>query len=168
MPDLLPQERLQPSLLDRLRDDAPQRVSEPLGQWVLSTEQLRASVQRDLEWLFNCPNLEDVEDFSRFPLARRSVVNYGVPDLAGKVLSSTNVIELQRQIREAILTYEPRLMPDSLRITIVAHPDGMGANALQFRIEARLWANPIPVYVLMRTAVDLETAQATVTLEGGR
>ncbi len=49
MAELTPQERLQPSLLDRLTDDRPQETRESRERRVLSMRQLRASVMRDLD-----------------------------------------------------------------------------------------------------------------------
>ena len=54
MAELTTQERLQPSLLDRLTDDEPGSRSEGRDKRVMSMRQLRAAVLRDLEWLLNC------------------------------------------------------------------------------------------------------------------
>ena len=43
MAELLPQERLQPSLLDRLTDDAPESKEESRDKRVLNLAQLRAA-----------------------------------------------------------------------------------------------------------------------------
>jgi len=51
MADLIPRERLQPSLLDRLTDNSPQATVESRDERVMSSRQLRKSVLRDLEWL---------------------------------------------------------------------------------------------------------------------
>ena len=53
MADLKRQERLQPALLDRLLDEDPSNPAESVDKRVLSLTQLRASVLRDLAWLFN-------------------------------------------------------------------------------------------------------------------
>ena len=55
---LIPQERLQPSLLDRLIDDEPEKTVEAPDQRVLSKARLRQAVLRDLAWLFNTTRLE--------------------------------------------------------------------------------------------------------------
>ncbi len=58
---LLPQDRLQPALLDRLTDDEPDKKQEPREARVLSKSRLRQSVLRDLAWLFNATRLEAVD-----------------------------------------------------------------------------------------------------------
>ncbi|MGV8301633.1 type VI secretion system baseplate subunit TssE, partial [Pseudomonas aeruginosa] len=48
MAELTLQERLQPSLLDRLTDDEPGNLKEAAERRVLTLNQLKASVLRDL------------------------------------------------------------------------------------------------------------------------
>ena len=84
MAELTPKERLQPSLLDRLTDNEPDQQKEAREKRVLSMRKLRESVQRDLAWLLNTSNLETVQDLDEYPLVSHSVINYGLPDLAGR------------------------------------------------------------------------------------
>ena len=71
MPELTPQERLQPALLDRLTDDQPDTQQEPRERRVLSKAKLRQAVLRDLAWLFNATQLGADQDLSRTQFARR-------------------------------------------------------------------------------------------------
>ena len=82
MAELTLQERLQPSLLDRLTDDEPGNLKEAAERRVLTLNQLKASVLRDLAWLFNTTSLFDHGPAARMP-AGNSVLNYGLPALAG-------------------------------------------------------------------------------------
>ena len=81
---LLPQDRLQPALLDRLTDDEPDKKQEPREARVLSKSRMRQSVLRDLAWLFNATRLEAVDDLTKAPYVRRSVLNFGLPALSGR------------------------------------------------------------------------------------
>src|SRR5688572_11610252 len=110
MAELLPQERLQPSLLDRLTDEAPEVHEESRDKRVLNLSQLRASVLRDIRWLLNTVNLEATQDLSDFPQVASSTVNFGIPDLSGTSASSTNEMRLERAVRRAILNFEPRIL----------------------------------------------------------
>ncbi len=83
MAELTQKERLQPSLLDRLIDDEPEKKQESRHKRVLSLQQLREGVLRDLAWLFNAGNLGSVQPLDDYPEVQTSVVNYGVPELAG-------------------------------------------------------------------------------------
>ncbi|MFN5622686.1 MAG: type VI secretion system baseplate subunit TssE, partial [Planctomyces sp.] len=51
MAELTTQDRLQPSLLDRLIDHEPQQTQESRDKRVLSLKKLREAVVRDIGWL---------------------------------------------------------------------------------------------------------------------
>ena len=55
-------------------------------------------------------------DPATLPNARRSVINFGLPALSGQTASSLEVADLERAIRQAILDFEPRILPASLRV----------------------------------------------------
>ena len=44
----------------------------------------------------------------------------------------------------------------------------MDQRALAFRIEAKLWAQPVPEQVYVRTKLDLETGHVTMAEYGTR
>ena len=44
----------------------------------------------------------------------------------------------------------------------------MNRNAMSFDIEAELWAQPLPLRLFLRTAVDLETGSIDVVDLGGK
>jgi type VI secretion system protein ImpF len=155
-------ERLQPSLIDRLRDDEPEKTVESRAQRVLSLNRLRRSVQRDLAWLLNCGNLEISEDLDSFPEVAKSVVNFGVPDLTGSTTSSVDISGLERQLRKAILTFEPRLLADGLKVTAEIDQEKMSRNAMTFLIQGQLWAQPLPIDLFLSTELDFETGTASV------
>jgi len=98
----------------------------------------------------------------------RSVLNYGVPEFAGKALSGVDVYQVEQRVRRAIIAFEPRILEESLQVRLVVREDGMDRNALVFDIEGRLWAHPMPLHLLLKTEVDLETGQVTVTEDEGR
>ncbi len=160
-------ERLQPSLLDRLTDDEPDKPVESRTKRVLSTARLRESIRRDLAWLLNTTNLASVRDLSSFPDVADSTLNYGVPDLAGRTKSTVKHEEIERVIRHAIWKYEPRLIRRSVQVKLVGEPSGIKFNNMCFIIEAELWAQPIPLRLFLKTELDLESGDARVTELGG-
>lgn len=161
MVELTPQERLQPSLLDRLTDEEPGARDESRNKRILSIRQLRECVLRDLSWLLNTTQLEANEDLDAYPEVRRSTVNYGVPSLAGNTLSGVDIDVLQRRMRAAILSFEPRLIGSSLRVAVIGAEERK-LNKLSFAIEGELWAQPVPLRVFLKTDVDLEIGDVTV------
>lgn len=166
MAELTPKERLQPSLLDRLTDNEPGKKFESRDRRVLSPQQLRESVRRDLAWLFNTTNLAAAQDIEAYPEVERSTLNYGLPDLAGKTASSVHVPSLEKLIRRAIWEFEPRLVKNSVRVRLVEDKQAYDHNAMVILIEAELWAQPLPLRLFLRTDVDLETGQVQVSEVG--
>lgn len=159
--ELTLRERLQPSLLDRLTDDEPGNVQETADKRVLSLTRLKASVLRDLTWLLNTSSLLDGDAMLHAPVGT-SVLNYGLPPLAGISASSIDVNVLESLIHQAIVTFEPRILPQTLRVRAQALPELMNHNALSFEIEGDLWAQPVALPLLLRTDLDLESGHVQV------
>lgn len=160
-------DRLTPSLLDRLIDDAPDRKAELREARVLSISQLRNCVLRDLAWLLNATRLEAVEDLGSYPEIRRSGLNYGMPSLSGRIATGFSVKETERAIRQAILDFEPRLIPDSVKVRSLDDTKKLDThNVVTFHIQAQLWAQPAPVELTLQTDLDLENGQCLVKEAG--
>jgi type VI secretion system protein ImpF len=164
MAELAPRERLQPSLLDRLTDDEPDKLVESRERRVMSVRTLREGVLRDLAWLLNTTNLFSVS--SRYGLAHvaNSVINYGIPDISGASIANMKIAELERSIRQAIWDYEPRLIRSSVSVKVLA-ADG-GANKIMFAIEADMWAQPYPERLYLKTELDIDRASISLTETG--
>jgi type VI secretion system protein ImpF len=158
-----PQERLQPALLDRLVDEDPQSRQELREHRLITKTRLRQAVLRDLAWLFNATRLEAEVDMSKAPYAQRSVINFGLPAFAGRCASSLEVNELERAIRQAIVDFEPRILPGTLRVRALVEPDRLDHhNVIGVEIEGHLWAQPVPLELLVRTEIDLETGKVEI------
>jgi type VI secretion system protein ImpF len=163
MSGLKGRERLQPSLLDRLTDNAPGQTREPPDQQALTMAQLRQAVLRDLGALLNTTNLATLQDLADTPLAAKSTVNYGIPGFAGMSESSGRVFSLEGELVEAIRAYEPRIHPDSLQVRMRGAYSNDANPALVFEIEGELWAQPIPLQLFLETSIEVETRHAVVT-----
>ncbi|MEL6264865.1 MAG: type VI secretion system baseplate subunit TssE [Pseudomonadota bacterium] len=161
MADKLLTERLQPSLLDRLTDDEAWSREEARDTRVIDARRLRDIIRRDLSWLLNTTNCEAEHDLSTRPEVARSTVNYGVPDLAGKIESIARAIEVRQTIRKAIEDFEPRIVPGSLEINIVEEIEQERA-VITFDIRGELWAQPLPLELYLRTAMDVTTGELHV------
>jgi len=157
-------DRLQPSLLDRLTDDDPQHQAEPAEARVLSKGQLRAAVLRDLTWLMNSTRLGASDSLEAWPEVERSVLNYGLPAFSGETASTLDIKGLERAIREAILRFEPRILADRLEVQAIAQDSVLGwHNVVSVRISGQIWAQPVPLEMMLRTEVDLETGQVSLS-----
>jgi type VI secretion system protein ImpF len=150
-------DKMQPSLLDRLTDDQPQKRLEPLNSNLLTHSALRRRVLRDLQWLFNTINNEAQLDMRGAEHVRRSVCNFGVEALAGRRMSDIEWSDIQRKLTEAILNFEPRILPQGLQVRCISDPHSLDLhNVLSIEIKGRLWCVPWPLEFLFRTDVDLE------------
>lgn len=159
-----PSERLQPALLDRLTDDTPDVQVESRDARVLTKSQLRAAVLRDLVALMNAIRPGASENFAAYPEVERSVLNYGMPAFAGETASTLDVNSLEGAIRTAILRFEPRILAQTLQVEAIANDDVVGwHNIVSVRIAAQVWAQPVPLELLLRTEVDLETGQVALS-----
>lgn len=156
-------ERLQPSLIDRLTDDAPTRLKDAPDAMTMSSAQLRRSVLRDLAHLLNTSNLSTIEDLSATPLAAQSTLNYGIPGFAGLTESASRTMSLERELAEAIKHFEPRIRPESIRVHARGARDDSAIPSLVFIIEGELWAQPVPQQLFLETTIEVETRIAVVT-----
>jgi type VI secretion system protein ImpF len=152
-------DRLMPALLDRLLDERPQERQESESARTMTRSELRQSVLRDLTWLFNAQSASAGDiDPDRHPHALRSGLNYGLPPLAGQLLSNFALRDLEQMLRQVIVDFEPRILADTVVVRGVAPEDSMGHhNAISFEITAQLWAQPYPLELLLKSDLDLET-----------
>ena len=158
---------LQPALLDRLTDNDPTRKGEGRQERVISRTQLRASVLRDLSSLFNTTNVSGEIDLSAYPLVAQSTVNYGMTPLSGKLVSSLDLSELERVLKDAILRFEPRILAHTLSVRGIPATDPLAHhNVVSFEIRGELWAQPYPLELLLKTDVYLESGEMRIA-EGG-
>ena len=155
-------DRLQPALLDRLTDDHRLDAVEVDERRVMTKQQIRSAVLRDLSWLLN-----SVQPWGklaeRYPQIKRSVLNYGLPPMSGQLASRIDVTLLERSIRDAIVQFEPRILGDSLEVRAIEFESVMAThNIIEFEIRGFLWAQPVPLELLLRTQLDLEAGQVEV------
>jgi type VI secretion system protein ImpF len=126
------------------------------GRVPVSEAILRKEVARDLESLMNTVAFESSEDLSGFDNVRRSILNYGLPDIARMTLDETRVDSLAAELRSVLMTYEPRLDPRSIRTT-----RDQSARAeelkLRFLVTADLRCEPLNVPVEFVADVDVES-----------
>jgi type VI secretion system protein ImpF len=161
-------DRLQPSLLDRLTDNEPDKKVEPAGSAAMTRTRLRQAVLRDLAWLLNASNAETETDFEGMPHARTSTINYGVKALSGVSVSQLEFASIDQALHDSILAFEPRLLPDTLQVRSVVTEDQLSHhNTLAFEVRAKLWSMPYPLELLLRSNLDLETGHVVLQEQTG-
>jgi type VI secretion system protein ImpF len=160
-------DRLQPALIDRLTDDATMNAVEADDERVMSKAQLRRAVLRDLGWLLNAVQPLSHAEHQAHPALADSVLNFGLPALSGQLASKIDVATLERAIRQAIVRFEPRILPGTLHVHALEATSVLDThNVIEFEIRGHLWAQPVPLEILLKTQLDLEAGQVMVREAG--
>lgn len=159
--------KLQPSLLDRLTDLNPDKKKESSTQQQLTQQQYKAAVIRDLAWLLNSVSLDSIFDLDPYPEVKHSVLNYGLPDISGHTASSIDSKYLEKVLRRVIYEFEPRIIPNSLKVKVHSDTDEMSNNALAFEIAGVVFEQPMPFQVALRSRLDLENGVFEITEQKG-
>jgi type VI secretion system protein ImpF len=151
--------RAQMPLLDRLIDDAPDALQDPPEFGTDSADDLRRSVQRDLEALLNARRRwrSWPDHYSELAV---SPVGYGIADFAaGSFNDPRQRDQLRARIEQTIHRFEPRLT--NIRVTLVDAKDTLEAT-LNLRITAMLLIDPAPELIAFNTKVDATTTEVTI------
>lgn len=151
--------KLRPSILDRLFDDEPKNQTEYDPGHHQLLKQLRNSVRRDLERLLNTRFYinEPPPEFSEL---ERSLLNYGLPDLA-----TVNIIDIEkrnaftRRLEQTLKEFEPRFK--SVKISYLDNKDNID-RTLRFRIDAVIYADPLPEIVVFDSVLESVTRSVSV------
>jgi len=149
-----------PSVLDRLLDDEPATTREPVKSRGQVLRELKQSVARDLQNLLNtrCRCLSWPEDLGEL---RRSLVNYGIPDVTGADLGTLHRGEtFVRVVEEVIRRLEPRFRTAKVEVLDNAEPLD---RTLRFRIDALLAVEPVPEPVTFDSVMQPVTGNVEVT-----
>jgi type VI secretion system protein ImpF len=130
----------------------------------VSMRRLRDYVCRDLGALLNCASLDAVVDLTAYPQVQSSVLNFGMPSLAGRTARQVDPTKIAQTIEAAIRRFEPRL--SALRVMPEMGQEGNETHVLAFRIEAQLWGQPLPQQLVLRTSIDGDSGAASVSEAG--
>ena len=139
---------IEPSLLDKLVDDAPGQGERYRGA---SLTAMRQSVRRDLENLLNAKVRWHPWPAS-FTELETSLVNYGLPDFSALPVGALEGRQLLcRQVAEAIRRFEPRFQAVEVE---VVDKDLPLDRVLRLRIHALLRADPVPEALVFDSEVE--------------
>jgi type VI secretion system protein ImpF len=131
---------------------------------LVSMRRLREYVCRDLGALLNAISLESSDDLARYPDVQSSVLNFGMPSLAGTAAVAVDPLETAAVIEQAINRFEPRLR--KVRVTPEPARDHADGHALSFKIDAELWGQPAAQHLVLRTRIDMDSGNVSVTEAG--
>jgi len=159
MSRIAPDLSLVSSLLDRLLDREPGNNREVPRSRHQVLRELKSAVRRDLENLLNT-RLRFVTWPSHLTELERSLVNYGIPDVAAASLGNARHREaFRRTLEEVIRRFEPRFK--TVSITLL-EPEELADRMLKFRIDALLEVQPAPEPVVFHSAVEPATGDVSI------
>ena len=123
---------------------------------------LRKEVLRDLEALLNAVCFESSTDIAPFDEVRKSILNYGCPDIAHRTIDEARVTDIRNELEAALMRYEPRLVRDSIE---VKRDDSLDRAELRIRytVHADLFCNPVNVPVEFFADVECDTGTIVVS-----
>ena len=147
-----------------LRDDAGERVvaqRRKTARVAITEPALRRELARDLEALVNTVALESTLDLQAFDEVRRSVLNFGFPDIAHRAIDEISVDDIKDELKAVLLTHEPRLVPDTVKVTRDGSLD-TATLKVRFVIRADLVCQPLNVPIEFVADVELDSAKITI------
>jgi type VI secretion system protein ImpF len=113
---------------------------------VITEKVLRHEVARDLDALLNTVALESTVEMDEAPFARKSILNFGLPDISNLTIDTTEIKRIPEEIRAAVVNFEPRLAAASLQIERDLTLDPAELK-VRFLVRADLTCYPVQVPV---------------------
>jgi type VI secretion system protein ImpF len=119
---------------------------------VITEQVLRREVALDLDALLNTIAMESAVDMTDAPYARKSVLNFGLPDISTLTIDASDMKRIPEEIRAAVISYEPRLAAASLHIE---RDPSVSAEELKVRYLVRADLTCYPVQVPVEFIADV-------------
>ena len=113
---------------------------------VITEPVLRREVGRDVDAMLNTIAMESTVDMTDVPYVRKSIINFGLPDIAHRTIDEAGINDIPGEIKEALINFEPRLAAASLRITRDTSVDPVELK-IRFIVRADLTCDPVHVPV---------------------
>jgi type VI secretion system protein ImpF len=160
-------DRLSPPLMFAFRERHRPRIVEDSGDdqpgWharvnAITEDDLREELKIDLSALMNTINMASGVDLTDHPWVRRSILNYGIPEISRRTIDDYRVADIAGEIREALLQFEPRLVPESLTVTHDADA-GSASLTVRFFVSGEMKADPAAVAVAFVADIELDTGK---------
>src|ERR1700732_3022074 len=102
-----------------IRNEAGERIiagRRLRARQVVTETVLRRAGARDLDALLNAVAMESTVDMTEAPFVRKSILNFGLPDVSNRTIDENAVGNIPEEIRTAIINYEPRLAAASIHV----------------------------------------------------
>lgn len=123
---------------------------------------LREHLAQDMANLMTTIHLQAVEPLEGLVWVRRSVLNYGMQDITRLTADDFRSAKVVRDLREALLTHEPRLIAETVIITL--RSDESDSNQrISFDIKAEMTARPVDVPLEFVAEIDMGAGKVALS-----
>ena len=141
-----------------LRDESGERIivgRRSTGRSPITEMQLRREVARDLDALMNTIAFESADDIRDFEYVRKSILNYGLPDIVHRTIEEGSVDDVREEIERALLNFEPRIVRNSIQtsrdMSVKSHE-----LKIRFIVRAELYCEPVNIPVEFVADLDVD------------
>ena len=152
-----------PCLLQRLLDDEPRTQAEAWGKFGFDERRMRVLIQENIADILNTVNSERAFNSEQYPYPAASVVNFGIASMVGEYSMAQGWRQLEQQIREAIIRFEPRIAAETLVISLLGDIQSPACNGIiHFEIRALVQMNSYSFGLRLNAHYDIENDSALI------
>jgi type VI secretion system protein ImpF len=131
------------------------------GRAPITELQLRREVATDLDSLMNTIALESAEDIQEFEHVRKSVLNYGFPDIVHRSIDEMSVDSIVGELEQVLIAFEPRIDRGSIQ---ASRDTSLSAHELKVRFVVRAELRCEPVNVPVEFVADVEVDGSNIQI----
>ncbi|EPF74381.1 type VI secretion system baseplate subunit TssE [Acinetobacter rudis] len=130
----------------------------------VDNHKLKQIVIRDLLFLLNTPSFYYSKDDAQSVEYEKSVINYGIEPISGKRVAEIDWSHVERNIKQAILYFEPRILPNNLEVNCILGIDVKAKyNQMNIEVKGFIKSTPFPERFVLHTNLDVETGNFKLT-----
>jgi len=147
-----------------LRDESGERViasRRTAARASVTEPTLRREVARDLDALMNTIALESTQDLRSTEHVRRSILNFGFPDISHRSIDEISVNDVSHEIATVLMNYEPRLVRDTINVTRDTAIDAADLK-VRFIVRADLSCDPLNVPIEFVADVEIDSGKIMI------
>lgn len=147
-----------------LRDEAGDRIiasRRATMRGSITEPLLRREVASDLASLMNTIALESCVDLDAYDYVRKSVLNFGFPDLVHRTIDELSTNDISGELQDVLTHFEPRLVPQSIQVARDMTVDKAELK-IRFVVSAELACEPLNVPVEFVADVELDSGKIMI------
>lgn len=147
-----------------LRDESGERIianRRTTARVAITEPTLRREVARDLDSLMNTIALESTQDLRASEYVRRSILNFGFPDIAHRSIDEISVNDVSHEIATVLMNYEPRLLRDTIQVQRDSTIDSADLK-VRFIVRADLACEPLNVPIEFVADVEVDSGKIVI------